>query len=661
MSTPQIWNNVIAYVLQVGLLVVIGAALPALLRLRAPRARLLYWQLLLVACLVLPWVRPWHEEVIAATSLQITATQTLAQSATGIPVRSSMPSASELALWLLAAGAAVRLGWLAAGLLKLAKYRRNGREMPLPAEWRGGAGHAKLLLSDEVSGPVTFGFLRPVVLLPASFPSLSEPMQRAILCHELLHVERRDWLFTAGEEIMRAALWFHPAIWWVLGEIQLAREQTVDQAVVEMTQARGPYVDTLLAMAGVMPQADLAPAPLFLRKRHLKQRVMGVMQESGMSGKRLIFVQTAAVTMMAAACWFVTGAFPLAAQPQVVADGLGVSVNLNGSQLMHRSAVVYPSAALAKGVEGTVVVQVKLDANGEVADATVLSGPDELRRGVQQTVLTWHFDKSAALTTRVLNIDFVMPLNVAVMTAAGTREVAVAPAIPAARTAVAVTSSPNSGGQPSSEFNKLEQFYKMQHPATPPIPRRISGIVVTGLPDSARDQLLAQLPVHTGDLWSPEASQRTAEAVRAFDSHLVITANATDGGDWTLSIETPEAHANYFNTRAASVSNSVPAGAVRVGGNVQAALLISQVRPNYPPLAKAARVQGTVKFDATIGKDGTMQDLTVVSGPPLLIQSAMDAVKKWVYSPTLMNGVAVDVVTTIDVSFTLAQDVPAAQ
>ena len=79
----------------------------------------------------------------------------------------------------------------------------------------------------------------------------------------------------------------------------------------------------------------------------------------------------------------------------MVADGPGVTVNLNGAQLMHRTPVTFPTEALAKGVEGTVVVQVRLDPNGEVIDDTVLSGPDELRRSVQQSVLSWHFDTRA--------------------------------------------------------------------------------------------------------------------------------------------------------------------------------------------------------------------------------------------------------------------------
>jgi len=94
---------------------------------------------------------------------------------------------------------------------------------------------------------------------------------------------------------------------------------------------------------------------------------------------------------------------------------------------------------------------------------------------------------------------------------------------------------------------------------------------------------------------------------------------------------------------------------IRVGGNVQAANLINQVRPVYPPLAKQARISGTVELSAIIGKDGRVQDLKVVRGHPLLVQAALDAVKNWVYKPTLLNGEPVEVSTTIDVNFTLAQ------
>jgi len=92
---------------------------------------------------------------------------------------------------------------------------------------------------------------------------------------------------------------------------------------------------------------------------------------------------------------------------------------------------------------------------------------------------------------------------------------------------------------------------------------------------------------------------------------------------------------------------------IPVGGNVQQAKLINQPKPQYPPLARQARIQGTVRFTAIIGIDGKIQNLTLVTGHPLLVPAAQQAVKQWVYQPTLLNGEPVEVVTQIDVNFTL--------
>ena len=94
---------------------------------------------------------------------------------------------------------------------------------------------------------------------------------------------------------------------------------------------------------------------------------------------------------------------------------------------------------------------------------------------------------------------------------------------------------------------------------------------------------------------------------------------------------------------------------IRVGGQVESAKLIFQPKPEYPPLAKMARIQGMVRLDAVISKDGTIQDLKVISGHPLLVKAALEAVQRWRYQPTLLNGEAVEVATEIDVNFTLAE------
>jgi protein TonB len=98
-----------------------------------------------------------------------------------------------------------------------------------------------------------------------------------------------------------------------------------------------------------------------------------------------------------------------------------------------------------------------------------------------------------------------------------------------------------------------------------------------------------------------------------------------------------------------------PAGPVRVSLGVQMAKLVKKVIPGYPPLAKTARVSGVVHLLGVIAKDGTIQNLQMISGHPLLAAAAIDAVRQWVYQPTLLNGQPVEVIAPIDVNFTLGQ------
>ena len=95
--------------------------------------------------------------------------------------------------------------------------------------------------------------------------------------------------------------------------------------------------------------------------------------------------------------------------------------------------------------------------------------------------------------------------------------------------------------------------------------------------------------------------------------------------------------------------------AIRVGGNVAQANRISAPLPVYPAEAKQNRIQGTVKLEVTIDKEGHVANMSLISGPPELVRSAIDAVQQWVYRPTMLNGEPVSVITTVDVNYTLAQ------
>jgi len=136
--------------------------------------------------------------------------------------------------------------------------------------------------------------------------------------------------------------------------------------------------------------------------------------------------------------------------------------------------------------------------------------------------------------------------------------------------------------------------------------------------------------------------QKIAQAAKDFDEHLTTRFQGANGNGVSIQILAPGAQP------------SAPQR-IKVGGNVQAAMVVTKVTPVYPDLAKSARVEGVVHLAVIIAPDGTIQEIHSLGGPALLISAAMDAVKQWVYRVTLLNGQPVQVETTVDINFTLNQ------
>ena len=585
--TPAYWlGNLAAWSAQAAALIAASALAAWLARLRSPRVRLAYWQILLLLCLLLPVAEPWQRATGAKVDVTMTATRPAShQDAPQYP----LPWRSAL-LAALAAGFAVRAVWLATGFAKLRGWRRTAVPFdPLPAHLdrlrAEIAPGAEFRMSAAVSGPVTFGLRRPLIVLPEHFAALPEDTQEAVACHELLHVRRGDWIVTIAEETIRALLWFHPAVWWLVSQMQLAREQAVDQEVVRLTRKRSEYLQALLALAGDQPVLDLAPATLFLRKRHLKYRVALLLKEGSMSKRNLLSFCAASCGLLVAAGWFALHTFPLQAAP--------APQDSSGPVLLHSVAPKYPQEAKDKHIEGSVVLEVQIDEKGHVTDAHVLSGPEELRSAALEAVLQWHYSPEAMslpATTQVM-LDFKLPQD----------------------------------GTPAAAAR------------TPPLilrPFTLKSIDAYGLTASARAELLGRLPVHVGDTVDSDVMSEVNSTVRAFDDHLRVVPTA----DGRLMIELATSPVK-----------------IRVGGNVQQAKLVSKVTPVYPAEAKEQRIQGVVRLEATIGKDGKVENLIVVSGDPTLAAAALEAVRQWQYQTTLLNGDPVEVVTEVNVNFTLLQ------
>lgn len=294
-------------------------------------------------------------------------------------------------------------------------------------------------------------------------------------------------------------------------------------------------------------------------------------------------------------------------------DPPGVTVILNGSVILHRGPVPYPAAARQASIQGTVVVDVSLDAKGNVTDAHVLSGPAEFRRTVLESVLQWHFAEDAANSSRQVTIQFEVP-----------------PGVP-----------PQPRGP---DFNPA--LVVLQPAPAGPIGMRLRSIDIQGIPPDARARLLARLPVHEGDILSLEAAENVARVVREFDEHLRVGFVGASG-EAGIQILLPG-----YNPIVPALRPATP-GRIQIAASVLQSKQKSAPAPEYPPLARQARIQGVVKLMCDVGKDGSVQNVTVLSGHPLLVPPAVQAVKQWVYEPTAVNGSPAEVEAEVDVNFTL--------
>jgi TonB family protein len=319
---------------------------------------------------------------------------------------------------------------------------------------------------------------------------------------------------------------------------------------------------------------------------------------------------------------------PLAAAPQMLSDGPGVTVD-TGGPVLHRGSIPYPDSARAKHVQGVVTVEATLDSSGNVVDTRVLNGPIELRRAAQQSVLNWHFAMDTSMNTRTVKVTFELPAQSA------TSQL---PQDPAVR--------PQRLGPPSQEG------------------KRVGRIFIGSLSDQSRSDLMSHLQIHVGDTLAADSLEKARAEVKAFDEHLTFGTVITPNGEVGLLIQMPGS-AGFGEVGVTTTPFAAPATdgtkRITIGGNIQQAKLVSQVRPAYPPLAKQARISGVVRLTALIGKEGNVINMAVISGHPLLIPSALEAVQKWVYQTTLLNGDPVEVITQIDVNYTLSDDPPVQQ
>ncbi|HEV2417515.1 MAG TPA: M56 family metallopeptidase [Terriglobia bacterium] len=680
MLHQPLWlRDLVAYCLQVAAIVLAGSVLPPLLRLRVPKVKLIYWQALLAACLLLPLIEPWQRELLPLDGIAgRVSIQMNGIAATSAGRAFSLP---EIVLAVMLAGILFRAVWIALGLRRLRLYRERATPLPetlasIDEAQRLASVYPPVLISTELKAPATFGFRSPVVLLPERFLQMPASQQKAIACHELLHVGRRDWAWNTLEEFILALLWFHPALWWVVQNIRLSREQTVDAEVVRRTECRQAYLSALLELA----QQDLGrrsvPAPLFLREGQLAQRVSLIVKEVSMSRFRLIFTCFAAAVTLALTGGAAARTFPLQAPnsaPGKVAFESGVSGGIAGGvaggieggvpggidgdssatvhrvdvkqlKIVHQIMPRYPVEAKKARVQGKVVLDIAVNKVGEVTEVKVVSGPPMLVKSAVDAVRQWRYAPSPLLPARTrVTMNYTL---------------ADTPSKPASQ-------SSDQAGQKQTTYMLealalpftappgLRPVYAPA-PSYPPLARmaRIQANVVLGITVDHEGKV-SNISVISGH---PLLVKAAVDAVSQWK--FAPSANAPVEARVTIPFRLPPEESSP-----ASVENYQFRGKVydytgkvyKIGGDVQAPKLVYSPDPPYTPEARNAKLSGDIILSTVISDEGKVVSVKEVSKPlgKGLDENALKTIPTWKFKPAERNGKPVPVRMLIDVSFRL--------
>ncbi|PYS43279.1 MAG: hypothetical protein DMG14_01380, partial [Acidobacteria bacterium] len=350
----------------------------------------------------------------------------------------------------------------------------------------------------------------------------------------------------------------------------------------------------------------------------LLQRMQLLVTEVSMSKFRLVSSYALIAATLAVAGWVVFVSFPLTGRAEVKEAAAVQPQQSSPGYVVNIQPLSYPKEAIDKKIEGTVVVELTFNASGNIVDARVLSGPEELRRAALESALRGSYSINVARTLQVL-VGFRL---------ANAR--ALVPPRPPAPPPPPVPPAPPTPPPPAPRTQT---------------DRVLDTIEIRGLSEPQLSQLQERVRPFEGQVFRPEDFWRQLQAaargigiglpanylVYRRQDHVRIEVSFGDG---VPEIQTP------FSTASVGAAPQTPFGPqaaptphADVTQDFLVADLVSRVLPAYPPLAVQARIQGVVVLEADIGTQGTVEDVRIVTGHPLFRQVTIDAVKQWVYRP----------------------------
>lgn len=522
--------------------------------------------------------------------------------------------------------------------------------------------------SSLVDVPTVIGWIRPTILVPASaLAGLSPSQMEAILAHELAHIRRFDYLVNGLQNLVETVLFYHPAVWWVSGEMRREREHCCDDLAVALVGSRVTYAGALATLEESRQRAltfgvAATGGDLLARVR----RVLGAPAPRRQQPSMLL----------AAAVLVGVGAVGLAGRSQQTTS---VSSTVPAPHRLSPSAEG-PTAVVPPGALHDQSASMLEFLEGQIAEARRTGAPAKVE------LLTGRLaEVASALPAQARSATPVVPQTTWEVEL---RELEERFRVAKVRNDVGTLalllddgfSETNQNGNTRNKAQFLELF------ATFPIQsisQTVTGVqatferaVITGsmieFNSSGIDAMLfTRVWVRTGTTWQLLASTQFRDPQR----RVVFSPNLTEGvpvpggaaaggavnvpgnqmpqmsGTITIASRSP------LPTPIAPTRPDWPA--TRVGGDIKEPRKIRDVRPVYPAIAKANGVSGVVIIEAVIDEAGAVRDARVLRSIPNLDQAALDAVLQWRYTPTILNGVPTAITMTVTVNFQLPAVQPA--
>ena len=519
--------------------------------------------------------------------------------------------------------------------------------------------------------PLTTGSELTRVIFPAEWREWPSEKRTAVLAHELAHARSRDPLIALLAAVNKCLFWFHPLAWWLERQVAVLAERAADDAALAVSFDTQAYARLLLDSAAQLSNsgnrliwhsaAMSGPVVAQRIRRVLDVRTADRLKPLGRIGWAMLV--SVGVTLI----WISTAVdVPrlVAGQANNPAVAKGFPWQMTAEQVaaLEQELETNPENETARGRLLEYYGFNDMCAQGIRAG---LPTPPECRdRDVQTAsrrmqLILWLIDHHPESDLHKMAPIFPQ-LDPNGYEDARNRWLTQVSLHPNDARVLLNAAGALRGWQ---EKIDLMQRARKLDPAlgTEPLAKLYSAVLLSGNEPDLAAQVRNELQSSNDAEMIGSVGQHVVEGGvthlsplerYALAAELVTHAQTLEpqNRDWSDLMEGVKA------MRVGSVplvAEKAPTGVqtIRVGGTVQAANLQESPAPIYPPLAKAAQVQGTVKLQIRIGADGHVKDVTVISGHPLLTTAAMDAAKLYVYKPTLLNGQAAEVVTDVEIVF----------